>query len=1100
MVRVRIHSVATIIVANSVSRRAPLLLAALLALFAVLLLAPAPELRKTKTATTQPRHLPPLLPLALLVAGLLVIGGLLAGSAGEVQAQSIDTSLGSWTVIPGDTKVTVNWTVTGTGYVGYRHRHKETSATTWGAWQDRAVAPSHQFSGLTTGVSYDFELQARNSSGPSGDVLAFTAIPPGNPGAVQNLQATPAGGRVTFTWEPPVNDGGSPITGYRGKWSRDVYTVKIGPTVRTRTYRNLTNGVEVTFAIHAENAQGLGPPTTIKATPEGFDNFPPSGKPKIKGTARVGETLRADTSENFGDADGLGPLSYQWQATQGTTTVNLPSATLSTLTLTADHVWTEITVVVSYRDLLFTNESVTSSPVWVLRSLDDQRLGSTGDGGVTDVVGIHSQPFTPGSSVGLTAVTFAGDEGYDCNKYGMFVKATDMPVVGNCPVDADNDGVWDDVALPDFDPAIHEIRPDEGTGSVDISSAAAFRMTLQTDDQGNPSGTELAEFIKPPGWRRGHNQFVLPACVALAAGTRYHLVVVAEAEHVLVETTSPGGAWHSLRKDISASNIPGTSWIEQTGHAYATSLHGPNVCPAAQRSGLPAAPADLTAAVSGETQIDLSWSEPAGEPTGYSVEWSADGETEWTAADPAHSGTATEYSDTGVAGGTTRHYRVRATNDAGTGPWSEVTSATTNLNLVYLPPDTPQNLSAAAASASRIDLSWTAVDAEPEVTGYAVERSADGETGWTPVDPAHSGAGTQYGDTGLDAGTTYSYRVRATNDAGSGPWSAVADATTNATLAADPHAPQEAQAANTPATGAPSITGTTQVGETLTADTSGIADADGMDGAEFSYQWQADDTDIGGGTGETYTLAEADTGKVIKVRVSFTDDAGNEETLTSAATAAVEAKPNAPATGMPTIGGAAQVGETLTANTSGIADADGLTNVAFSYQWQVDGADLSGATGSTYTLADADEGKTVGVSVSFTDDAGNDETLTSAATSSVAGLPPPPLTVSVENAAASHDGETAFTFELRFSEELGISYKRLRDHAFTVTGGAVKKAKRMEQGSNVRWRITVRPDGNGDVTVVLPETTDCNDDGAICAPDGRMLSNRLELTLSGPGG
>ena len=72
------------------------------------------------------------------------------------------------------------------------------------------------------------------------------------------------------------------------------------------------------------------------------------------------------------------------------------------------------------------------------------------------------------------------------------------------------------------------------------------------------------------------------------------------------------------------------------------------------------------------------------------------------------------------------------------------------------------------------------------------------------------------------------------------------------------------------------------------------------------------------------TLAAADEGKTIKVRVSFTDDADNEETLTSAATATVEATPNSPATGTPTISGIAQVGETLTADTSGIADEDGL--------------------------------------------------------------------------------------------------------------------------------------------------------------------------------
>ena len=50
--------------------------------------------------------------------------------------------------------------------------------------------------------------------------------------------------------------------------------------------------------------------------------------------------------------------------------------------------------------------------------------------------------------------------------------------------------------------------------------------------------------------------------------------------------------------------------------------------------------------------------------------------------------------------------------------------------------------------------------------------------------------------------------------------------------------------------------------------------------------------------------------------------------------------------------------------------------------------------------------------MSFTDDAGNEETLTSAATAAVAAAPPPPLTASLENVATSHDGENSFTFEV----------------------------------------------------------------------------------------
>ena len=70
---------------------------------------------------------------------------------------------------------------------------------------------------------------------------------------------------------------------------------------------------------------------------------------------------------------------------------------------------------------------------------------------------------------------------------------------------------------------------------------------------------------------------------------------------------------------------------------------------------------------------------------------------------------------------------------------------------------------------------------------------------------------------------------------------------------------------NTPATGAPIITGAVQVGETLTADTTGIADDDGLDDAAFAYQWLADDAEIDGATASAaYTLVAADAGKAIK--------------------------------------------------------------------------------------------------------------------------------------------------------------------------------------------------------------------------------------------
>ena len=203
------------------------------------------------------------------------------------------------------------------------------------------------------------------------------------------------------------------------------------------------------------------------------------------------------------------------------------------------------------------------------------------------------------------------------------------------------------------------------------------------------------------------------------------------------------------------------------------------------------------------------------------------------------------------------------------------------------------------------------------------------------------------------------------------------------------------------------------MGQTLTASTSGINDADGLTGATFVYQWIADDSDISGATGNTYTLAEEDEGKTIKVRVSFADDQGNDEALTSAATDAVAARPNRPATGTPTISGTAQVGETLTASTSDITDEDGLTNATYAYQWLRDDTEIAGATSSTYELVADDEGKTITVRVSFTDDEGHDETLTSTPTDSVAAAEPsePPPAPTNLTATVNADGSVTLSWD-----------------------------------------------------------------------------------------
>ena len=100
---------------------------------------------------------------------------------------------------------------------------------------------------------------------------------------------------------------------------------------------------------------------------------------------------------------------------------------------------------------------------------------------------------------------------------------------------------------------------------------------------------------------------------------------------------------------------------------------------------------------------------------------------------------------------------------------------------------------------------------------------------------------------------------------------------------------------------------------------------------------------------------------------------------------------------------------------------------------------------------------------------------------------------------AEHRGEGGFHFRVAFSEDIGISFRSLREDAFTVTGGRVTGGKRVDDRRDL-FRMTVRPDADGDVTITLPEGRDCAVSGAICTKgeNRRQLTNTPSATVRGP--
>ena len=196
----------------------------------------------------------------------------------------------------------------------------------------------------------------------------------------------------------------------------------------------------------------------------------------------------------------------------------------------------------------------------------------------------------------------------------------------------------------------------------------------------------------------------------------------------------------------------------------------------------------------------------------------------------------------------------------------------TRTGTVQLAPAAPAGFALAPADGA-VTLGWT-VPAAAGITGHEYRQKAgDGYGAWTAIpDSAPSEANEDsFTVTGLSNGTLYTFQLRAVNAVGGGVSSAEVAATPNA-----------------PATGTVTITGTAEVGQTLTVSVSGVTDGDGVpSGVTYTYQWVrvdgTDETDIAGATSSTYALVAADQGKKVKVKVSFEDDVGNDEELSSAA-------------------------------------------------------------------------------------------------------------------------------------------------------------------------------------------------------------------------
>jgi Ca2+-binding RTX toxin-like protein len=221
-------------------------------------------------------------------------------------------------------------------------------------------------------------------------------------------------------------------------------------------------------------------------------------------------------------------------------------------------------------------------------------------------------------------------------------------------------------------------------------------------------------------------------------------------------------------------------------------------------------------------------------------------------------------------------------------------------------------------------------------------------------------------------------------------------------------------------TGSVSISGTATQGQTLSASNT-IADLDGV--GTISYQWNAGGKAIVGATSDTFTLTQAQVGQTISVSASYTDGFGKKEVVTSFTTSKVSNINDSP-TGQLTISGTATEDLTLRAVTTALADIDGLGPLRFQWQSSSGGTtwtSINKATAATYKLGDADVGKYIRATISYTDKLGTAESVLGESSALVKNINDKPISVpTISGKFIEGEMLTANVSRIKDSDGLGL--------------------------------------------------------------------------------
>ena len=672
----------------------------------------------------------------------------------------------------GQTRIDLSWTAPsnngGAAITGYRI---EVSPNGTGNWTSLAggntnsTATTYPHTGLSPGTTRHYQVRAINSEGAGAhsnvahattDAATVTA-----PEAPANLTATASGPtRIDLSWTAPSNNGGSSITGYR---------IQVSPS-GTGNWTNLAGNTRNTNTTHAHT--GLSPGTTHHYRVRAINSVGPGASSDVARATTTAATAPDAPSNLTATATGRTEITLSWRAPSNHGGAAITGYQIE-VSANAGGSWTNLEINTGTTSTRYTHTGLSEGDT---RHYRVSAINSVGTGTPSNVASATTGAVTvPDAPAGLTA-TASGPNAIllswsaPSNHGGAVITGYQIEW------STDAGDTWSDLvadtrstattythtglaAATRYDYRISAINA-VGTGtpsSVDYATTAAATApdapaTLTAAASGP---AEITLFWTAPSNNGG------------AAITGYRIQVSLDA----------GGTWADLIKDTesAATTYTHTGLSEgdtRSYRVYAINAVGESADPSNVGHvviSVPDVPTELTAAASGQTEIHLSWtapSNPGGGPvSGYHIEVSSDAGETWSDLVQNTESSETTYTHTGLAPGTTRHYRARAINPVGASALSNVASATTEAALRA--PGMPINVEAVAEGQEAVNLSWSAPvdDGGTPVTGYQVEMSEDAGFTWEKLADVTE---TAYRHTFPPSTATRFYRVTARNAVGLG--------------------------------------------------------------------------------------------------------------------------------------------------------------------------------------------------------------------------------------------------------------------------------------------------------------------------------------------